>query len=84
MPGRWSLGRGRGGRVIAGRTFDFALALVLWLGIQGFLAWMQMTEFSNVSGLAHLGGASVGLLAYCGERTLRRSRLSELDPEGSL
>ena len=56
-------------------------ALVLWLGLQGFLAWLQVSEVSDVSALAHLGGASVGCLAYFGERALRRSRLSEIDRE---
>lgn len=39
------------------------LALVLYTGLQLFGAWQQMTGFTNVSYLAHLGGLSVGVLA---------------------
>jgi membrane associated rhomboid family serine protease len=35
-------------------------ALVIWVGLQLFGAWQQIAGFSNVSALAHLGGAAVG------------------------
>ncbi len=39
-------------------------ALICWLLLQAFGAYQQVTGFSNVSALAHLGGASVGLLCW--------------------
>jgi membrane associated rhomboid family serine protease len=39
-------------------------ALVLWLLIQGVGAFQQISGYSNVSSLAHLGGAAVGFLFW--------------------
>jgi membrane associated rhomboid family serine protease len=39
-------------------------ALVCWLLLQSFGVYQQLAGFSNVSALAHLGGASVGLAAW--------------------
>jgi membrane associated rhomboid family serine protease len=38
--------------------------LVIWIGFQAFGVYMQTAGFSNVSSLAHLGGAAVGLLFW--------------------
>jgi len=35
-------------------------ALILWLLLQSLGAWQQLAGFTNVSALAHLGGAAVG------------------------
>lgn len=40
------------------------IGLVLWLLVQLFVAWLQVRGFGNVSALAHLGGAAVGLGAW--------------------
>ncbi len=40
------------------------VAFMLWMGWQLIGVWMQMNGFSNVSALAHLGGALVGFLAW--------------------
>lgn len=34
---------------------------VLWCGLQGLMAWAQLTGCSPVSAVAHLGGAAVGV-----------------------
>jgi membrane associated rhomboid family serine protease/Zn-finger nucleic acid-binding protein len=39
-------------------------ALILWFGLQLFGVWAQYQGITNVSSLAHLGGAAVGLLAW--------------------
>ena len=39
-------------------------ALVLWILYQGLLAWLQVQGMSNVSALAHLGGAAIGFLFW--------------------
>jgi membrane associated rhomboid family serine protease/Zn-finger nucleic acid-binding protein len=39
-------------------------ALLLWLLLQFVLAGMQLADVSNVSALAHLGGAAAGLAAW--------------------
>jgi len=39
-------------------------ALFLWFALQLYGAWAQYAGLSNVSSLAHLGGAAVGLLAW--------------------
>ena len=38
--------------------------LLIWLALQGFGVWQQLTGSSNISSLAHLGGALVGLV-FC-------------------
>lgn len=40
------------------------VALILWFLLQGWLAYLQMSELSNVSALGHLGGAAAGLVAW--------------------
>jgi membrane associated rhomboid family serine protease len=35
--------------------------LVIWLLLQGVMAWQQLTGYGHVSALAHLGGALTGL-----------------------
>ena len=37
---------------------------LLWVGLQFFGAYSQIKGFSNVSALAHLGGAAVGVVFY--------------------
>lgn len=39
-------------------------ALLLWFLVQLIGAWKQIAGFSNISSLAHLGGAAVGLLFW--------------------
>lgn len=36
----------------------------LWIIYQLFLAWMQLSGYTSVSALAHLGGAAMGVLFY--------------------
>ncbi len=43
-------------------------ALVLWLLYQMVLATFQVSGFSRVSALAHLGGATAGFLFWCWSR----------------
>jgi membrane associated rhomboid family serine protease len=40
------------------------VALVIWVLLQLFGAGQQMAGMSSVSSLAHLGGASVGVVAW--------------------
>ena len=40
------------------------IALILWVVLQFLFAFLQLSGFSNVSALAHLGGAAVGVLAW--------------------
>jgi membrane associated rhomboid family serine protease/Zn-finger nucleic acid-binding protein len=40
------------------------MAFLLWLGMQFLLTLMQMQGLTNVSALAHLGGAAVGLAVW--------------------
>ncbi len=44
--------------------FSAWMALVLWIAYQSILAYLQMQGISNVSALAHLGGAALGLLFW--------------------
>lgn len=44
--------------------FPAWVALLLWIGLQVFTAWQQLHGFTNVSALAHLGGAGVGFVAW--------------------
>ena len=44
--------------------FPAYFALVCWLGLQGLIAYFQVSGLSNVSALAHLGGAGVGVGAW--------------------
>ena len=39
-------------------------ALILWLVLQSVMAFVQVSGAGNVSALAHLGGAAVGLIAW--------------------
>ncbi len=39
-------------------------AMILWLLLQFMVAALQIAEITNVSGLAHLGGAAVGVAAW--------------------
>ena len=41
------------------------VALVLWLLMQTFGVFMQLSGFSNVAATAHLGGAAVGFALWC-------------------
>jgi len=53
------------------------VALIGWLALQGLLAYLQVAGMSNVSALAHLGGAGVGLLAWVLWREDRESSAGE-------
>lgn len=44
--------------------FPAWVALLLWIGMQIFGATLQMQGLSNVSALAHLGGAGVGFVTW--------------------
>jgi membrane associated rhomboid family serine protease len=46
------------------------LALGLWLALQIGISLLQTHAAGDVSGLAHLGGASVGIAAWALRRTL--------------
>lgn len=39
-------------------------AFALWLGVQAFGTWQQLSGFVGVNYLAHLGGAAAGLLCW--------------------
>lgn len=39
-------------------------AFFVWIAIQMFGAWAQVSGFSNVSALAHLGGAGAGFACW--------------------
>lgn len=41
---------------------------VVWLVMQTFGVWLQQGGLSQVSAVAHLGGAAVGLLFWCAKR----------------
>jgi membrane associated rhomboid family serine protease len=53
-----------------------AAAFALWMLIQLVGAWKQVSGFSSVSALAHLGGAAVGLAAALKVRSQRRTALA--------
>jgi len=40
------------------------IALFIWFIYQFFVAWLQVMELINVSALAHLGGAAMGILLW--------------------
>ena len=40
------------------------VALILWFLMQLFMVFLQMADLSNVSALAHMGGAGVGVAAW--------------------
>lgn len=40
------------------------IALILWFSLQFLFVFLQLSGASNVSALAHLGGAAVGVLAW--------------------
>jgi membrane associated rhomboid family serine protease len=44
-------------------TISAAGLFALWAFVQCFLAWLQVYGAGSISGLAHLGGAAVGLVA---------------------
>jgi len=44
--------------------FPVFVAFLLWAGVQIFVAWMHTEGLTNVSGLAHLGGALAGVLFW--------------------
>ena len=44
--------------------FPAYVALLLWLGLQALTAYMQISGVSNVSALAHFGGAAAGVIAW--------------------
>lgn len=50
--------------VIRRFSMPASAAFVLWVLMQAFGAWMQMSGFSHVNALAHLGGAAVGFLFW--------------------
>ncbi len=39
-------------------------AMAIWIGLQLFGLWSQLSGYSNVSALAHLGGAATGFLFW--------------------
>ena len=43
-------------------------AFILWVAMQGFDAFMQLSGFSHVAALAHIGGAAVGFLFWLENR----------------
>mgnify|MGYP007122442559 CR=1 FL=1 len=57
----------------------FIARMILAIG----LAWAQVTGAVPNSGLAHLGGAAVGLLVFFGERALGTRRLNAPEPKFS-
>ena len=48
-------------RWISGPAYVF---FIFWLILQTIGTWLQLSGFSNVSSVAHLGGASVGMLFW--------------------
>lgn len=44
--------------------FPAYVALIFWLALQAVTAYMQISGVSNVSALAHFGGAAAGLIAW--------------------
>ena len=44
--------------------FPAYVALILWLGLQALTAYLQISGASNVSALAHFGGAAAGVIAW--------------------
>ncbi len=52
-----------------------AVAFALWIALQLFGAWKQVQGFTNVSALAHLGGAAVGFVAALAVKVGRRKAL---------
>lgn len=48
-------------------------AFGIWVLMQVFGAWTQLNGLSNVSALAHLGGAAVGVAYWCWDKRSRRS-----------
>lgn len=53
-------------------------AFIVWIVLQLWTATMQVVGFGQVSGLAHLGGAGVGLLFWLAEKNAAKA-----DPSGS-
>ncbi len=45
-------------------SFPAVIGLVLWILMQAYGVWQQLNGFSNVSALAHLGGAAVGFALW--------------------
>ncbi|OPZ87548.1 MAG: Rhomboid family protein [bacterium ADurb.Bin429] len=45
-------------------TLPAWVAMLLWVAVQLLGAWQQVRGFTNVSALAHLGGAGVGVLCW--------------------
>ena len=62
----------RGVGHIADSTTE-GFALVGWLLLQGLLTRQQLAGVSNVSALAHLGGAGVGVVAWLFWRETREA-----------
>jgi membrane associated rhomboid family serine protease len=52
-------------------NFPAWAALVLWAALQAVGVAQQLAGFSNVSALAHMGGAALGLLAWAAWRAKR-------------
>ncbi len=50
------------------------IAFLLWVLLQAVLGWGQVRGFTNVAGMAHLGGAAVGLGTWAAGRFLFSSR----------
>lgn len=50
------------------------IAFLLWVFLQAALGWGQVKGFTNVAGMAHLGGAAVGLGAWAVGRFRTGSR----------
>lgn len=44
--------------------FPAYFALICWFGLQALTAYLQVSGVSNVSALAHLGGAAAGVIAW--------------------
>lgn len=64
--------------------FSALTGLVLWVLLQGVGVWQQVSGFSNVSALAHLGGAAVGVLWWFATRQRENAAAvrGPLDPAG--
>jgi membrane associated rhomboid family serine protease len=44
--------------------FPAYVGLLFWIALQAFTAYLQVSQLTNVSALAHLGGAATGLFAW--------------------
>jgi len=56
-------------------------ALVAWFGMQALMVYMQVNEMSNISALAHVGGAAIGIALWL---FVRFGKKPDLGPPGQL